>query len=110
MLPLLMIARAFADCRRKIGISEKEIAYWPSLGSAQRITLADVESVELGEVGEVFMLGPIAISPAAKFRLSGGVTMSFPLGMPDHKHVFDEIVRYWKMSRGDARLPAVSKT
>jgi len=107
MLPLLMVARAFADCRRKIVISAKEIAYWPAIGSVQRIRLADVESIELGEMGEIFMTGPATIVPAAQFTLSGGVTLPIPLGIQDHQHVFDEIVRYWK-SRDDARLTAES--
>ena len=97
ILPMIVIARAVAGYRRKIVISETQMVYWPPIGSPQRIGWADVESVKLGQMGENFLSGPIAVWPAVKFQMRNGVTSSIPLGMPDHERVYDEIFRHWKM-------------
>ena len=101
ILPLIIIARGFAECRRKIVVSKREIVYRPPIGSAQRIALADVESVELAQVADYFLVVGRTIWPAAKFTLSNGLTVSIPLGMTGYEQVFDTIVKRWKSNRAD---------
>jgi len=104
VLPLFVIVRAFAEYRRKIVISESKMAYWPPMGSAQTVTFADVQSIELGEMAEIFVANR-TFGPGAKFKLVNGVTFSIPLGLRDHERVFEEIVKRWKMNRGESAGP-----
>ena len=99
ILPLIIIARGFAECRRQIVISESQIVYRPPIGSAQRIVWADVKSIELGQVVDFFPLVGRTFWPAAKFTLSNGLTVSIPLGMTGFEQVFDAIVNRWKSTR-----------
>ena len=105
ILPLFTVIRAFAEYRRKIVISENKLTYRPPIGPAQRIMFADVESIELGEMAEIFATTR-TFGPGASFKLVNGVTVSIPLGLRDHERVFEEIVKYWKLSRGDTSAPS----
>ncbi len=91
ILPLIVIASGFANCRRKIVISESEIVYRPPIGTAQRIVLSDVKSIELGQI----LLGR-RLGPSAKFTLSNELTVSIPMGTTGYEQVFDAIVNRWK--------------
>jgi hypothetical protein len=110
ILPLIVIASGFAECRRKIVIAESEIVYTPPIGSAQRIDLTDVESIESGQVVDFFLLVGRRFWPAAKFTLSNGLTVSIPLGKTGYEQVFDAIVDRWKSNRGDNRKSGTSST
>ena len=103
--PLIIVVNGFAECRRKIVVSENEIAYRPPIGSTQRIVLSDAKSIELGQVlvGRRFW-------PAAKFMLSDGLTVSIPLGATGYQQVFDAIVNRWKSNRGDHSKSGKSST
>ena len=96
ILSLAILIRYVLEKRRKLAISQSEIAYWPPFGHPRRAFFSEIISIEKTKVGRWFGARSPELVSGIELQLPNYELMKIPLDIPNEAEVFDKINATWR--------------